>query len=128
MTKENTSAPVTPSLRRRRTLLPYSRGSNENMNGMFPLYGIVHVKICNVSTLFHVTGDSLSGGSEVASALKEMSNKLGELIQRVERTEVELKSLKNYASSSGDTTSTPKSKKKTVPLVVRVNDIHCMQV
>lgn len=95
------------------------------MNGMFPLYGIVHVKICNVSTLFHVTGDSLSG---VASALKEMSNKLGELIQRVERTEVELKSLKNYASSSGDTTSTPKSKKKTVPLVVRVNDIHCMQV
>lgn len=98
------------------------------MNGMFPLYGIVHVKICNVSTLFHVTGDSLSGGSEVASALKEMSNKLGELIQRVERTEVELKSLKNYASSSGDTTSTPKSKKKTVPLVVRVNDIHCMQV
>ncbi len=35
-TKENTSAPVTPSLR---TLLPYSRGSNENMNCMFPLYG-----------------------------------------------------------------------------------------
>ena len=35
-TKENTSAPVTPSLRRRRTLLPYSRGSK---NCMFPLYG-----------------------------------------------------------------------------------------
>ena len=43
----------------------------------------------------------------MAAALKEMSNKLGE---RVERTEVELKSLKNYASSTGDTTSTPKSK------------------
>ncbi len=90
-TKENTSAPVTPSLRRRRTLLPYSRGAR-----IVCFHCTVHVKRYNVTTLFPVTGDShtnVSGGSEVAAALKEMSNKLGELIQLVERTEIELKSL-----------------------------------
>ena len=61
--------------------------------------------------------------SQVALALKEMTNVIDRLVKRVASTEQELKMLKDCASSSGNTSSSSSSRlkvKHTVLLIVRV--------
>lgn len=73
-----------------------------------------------IENCLHFTGTQ--SDNDVASALREVSNILGQLVKRVEGTEKEIKSIQRNLHTSTSSDSSVGRKKQSVPLVIRVSE------